>query len=157
MSLIKWNDKDFGFPTALTSWMDDMWGKDFFGKDLTGMMEKLGRMGTSVPAVNIHETPEAYTLEVAAPGMQKEDFEISLKDKTLTISSQKKQEQEEKDETKNTLRREFSFTSFSRSFNLPENIEADQVVAKYTDGMLQINIPKKANQPEASGRKINVD
>ena len=70
---------------------------------------------------------------------------------------EKKKEKEEKDETKNTLRREFSFTSFSRSFHLPENIEEDQVGAKYTDGMLQINIPKKANQPEASGRKINVD
>lgn len=157
MSLIKWNDKEFGFPTSITSWMDDMWGKDFFGKDVSGMMERLGRMGTSVPAVNIHETPEAYTLEFAVPGMQKEDFDIALKGRTLTISSQKKQEKEEKDEGKNTLRREFSFSSFSRSFDLPENIEADQVIAKYVEGMLQVNVPKKANQPDASGRKITID
>jgi HSP20 family protein len=157
MSLIKWNDKDFGFPSSITSWMDDMFSRDFFGKDFTGMVEKLGRMGTSVPAVNIHETPEAYSIEVAAPGMQKDAFDISLKDKMLTVSSQSKQEKEEKDEEKNFLRKEFSFNSFSRSFNLPENVDAEKVLARYEEGMLHITLPKKENQPEAAGRKIQVD
>lgn len=155
MSLIKWNDKEFGFP-SLASWVDDMWGKDFWGKDFGGMMEKLGRMGTSIPAVNIHETDEAYTLEVAAPGMQKDEFDISLKDKTLTISSQKKQEKEEKNQDKNYIRREFSFSAFSRSFTLPENVDTEHISARYEEGMLHISLPKKEAAGEVSGRKIDI-
>lgn len=155
MSLIKWNDKDFGFP-SLASWIDDIWGKDFWGRDLSGILEKLGRMGTSVPAVNIHETADAYTLEVAAPGMQKDEFDISIKDKTLTISSEKKEEKEEKSQEKNYIRREFSFSSFSRSFTLPENVDAERISARYEEGMLKVHLPKKESSPEATGRKIEI-
>ncbi|PIQ24495.1 hypothetical protein COW36_24705 [bacterium (Candidatus Blackallbacteria) CG17_big_fil_post_rev_8_21_14_2_50_48_46] len=156
MSLIKWNDRDFSFPSSLTSWVDDFLGKDFFGKDFTGVMEKLGRMGTSVPAVNIHETPEAFSLELAAPGMQKDEFNISIKNKVLTISSEKKQESEEKDQEKNYLRKEFSFSSFSRSFDLPENVDADKINARYEEGMLHVLLPKKEQKPEEPGRKVDI-
>ena len=115
MSLKKWIEPSFNFPTSFNTWMDDVFGKDFRGQDFSGLMEKLGRMGTSVPAANIHETPEMYALELAAPGMQKDDFQIALKDQMLTISSEKKQENEEKEKKHDSARIQFQFffTQFS--------------------------------------------
>ena len=155
MSLKKWIEPSFNFPTSFNTWMDDVFGKDFRGQDFSGLMEKLGRMGTSVPAANIHETPEMYALELAAPGMQKDDFQIALKDQMLTISSEKKQENEEKE--KNMIRREFSFSSFSRSFHLPEDIDAEKIAAQYENGVLQVSIPRKERKQADQGRKISVN
>lgn len=95
----------------------------------------------SVPAVNIYESPEAYHLELVAPGLNKEDFKLNVEKGLLTISYEKKAEQV-KDEYK-THRREFSFTSFKRSFNVEDQVNVDAIEAKYENGVLKLLLPKK--------------
>jgi HSP20 family protein len=95
---------------------------------------------TSSPAVNVEETEKEYRIEVAAPGLNKDDLKVSVDDGILTISSEKKVEN--KEEKNNFIRREFGYTSFSRSFSLPEETDLDQVSAKHKNGILTISVPK---------------
>ncbi len=94
------------------------------------------------PAVNIVETAEAYHLELMAPGRNKEDFQISVDKGLLTISFEKKEETTKEDYK--VVRREFSYQSFKRSFNLDEKINADAIQAKYENGLLKLLLPKLA-------------
>ena len=93
----------------------------------------------SVPAVNVKETEK--TFELAAPGLAKKDFKISTENGVLTISSEKEDEKEEKEN--DCTRREFSYSSFSRSFTLPENTNEDDIQANYEDGILKLHVAKK--------------
>jgi HSP20 family protein len=97
--------------------------------------------GLTVPPVNIHETNDGYHLELMAPGLTKEDFKINLEKGLLTISYEKKAETENKDYK--THRKEFSVTSFKRSFNVDDKINADGIQAKYDNGVLKLLLPKK--------------
>jgi len=93
------------------------------------------------PNVNIHENETAYVIELAAPGLKKEDFQINLKKDTLSVWAEVK-----KDETqvaKDFTRKEFDYSSFARSFNLPDTADGDKITAEYKDGILSINISKK--------------
>lgn len=109
----------------------------------------------TLPAVNINETDEAYTLEVAAPGMAKEDFKVQFDNNRLVISGEKKQKNEQSDE--NYLRREFSYQSFVRSFTLAEKqVNSDKIQAKYADGILHITIPKSAEAKTKAPRVIPI-
>lgn len=97
---------------------------------------------TTLPAVNIKENNDEFMIEVAVPGMKKDDFRIDFDNGRLTISSERKDENVEKDGEKVT-RREFSYQSFQRTLNIPENVvNAEQVSAKYDSGILQIHLPK---------------
>ena len=98
------------------------------------------------PAVNIVETPDAYHLELNAPGRNKEDFQISVDKGLLTISYGKKEEA--KNEDVKVVRREFSFQSFKRSFTVDEKINAEAIQAKYENGLLKLLLPKKAEQQQ---------
>ena len=91
--------------------------------------------------VNIRETEHAYVLELAAPGWNKEDFKISLENNLLSVSVDKKEATENKDEK--FVRREFSNSSFKRSFTVDEKINADAISAQYVNGVLTLNLPKK--------------
>jgi HSP20 family protein len=93
------------------------------------------------PPVNIIEKPGSYHLEVAAPGWQKENFNVKLEGNQLTISAEKKEEV--KDETAKVVRKEYSNKSFKRSFTLDEKIEAANISAKYENGVLKLELPKK--------------
>ena len=93
------------------------------------------------PPVNIIEKPESYHLEVAAPGWQKENFNVKLEGNQLTISAEKKEEV--KDETAKVVRKEYSNKSFKRSFTLDEKIDAANISAKYENGVLKLDLPKK--------------
>lgn len=95
----------------------------------------------SLPAVNVKETDKNFEIEVAAPGLSKKDFKVSAENGVLTISSEKKEEKEQKD--KDYTRKEFSYNSFSRSFTLPENTDEDDIKANYEDGILKLHIAKK--------------
>ena len=95
----------------------------------------------SQPAVNIAETEKGFTLEVAAPGLNKEDFNIKVEKNLLTISAKKEVKQEENGPV--YRRREFAFTQFERSFRLPETIDTDQVNATLTNGVLHVELLKK--------------
>ncbi len=93
-----------------------------------------------VPAVNITENEKEYHISVAAPGMKKEDFKIDLHGNLLTISSEKETTTEET--KKHFNRREYNYASFRRSFNLPDEVKADKIEAKYEDGILKLLLPK---------------
>lgn len=97
--------------------------------------------------VNVKETEKAYELEVIAPGFEKEDFKISLDDKLLTVSAEKKGEVNT--ETGKQLRREYSYRSFKRTFTVDEMIEATNISASYINGVLILNLPKKEEVREA--------
>ena len=99
------------------------------------------KMVDKSPNVNIHENETAYVIELAAPGLKKENFQINLKKDTLSVWAEVK-----KDETqvaKDYTRKEFDFSSFARSFNLPETADGEKITAEYKDGILVINIGKK--------------
>jgi len=97
--------------------------------------------GQNMPAVNITEGKDDYRIEVAAPGLKKEDFKISLDNNVLSLSSETEVKNETKDE--NVLRREFSYSSFNRSFTLPESVNGEKIKATHNDGILSIFVPKK--------------
>ena len=115
----------------------------FFNNDLMDWnISNFSSTNTSLPAVNVKETEDEFTIEVAAPGMTKKDFNISFHNNVLTISSEKKNENEEKKES--YTRREFSYQSFQRSFTVAQNaVDSDKITAKYNDGILCINLPKR--------------
>ncbi|WP_343521693.1 Hsp20/alpha crystallin family protein [Pedobacter sp.] len=93
------------------------------------------------PNVNIHEKENAYVIELAAPGLKKEDFQINLKKDTLSVWAEVKKD--ETQVTKDFTRKEFDYSSFARSFNLPDTADGDNITAEYKDGILSINISKK--------------
>lgn len=93
---------------------------------------------------------------MAAPGLKKEDFRIEVKNNVLTVSSEKKEEKEQKDDEGNYLRKEFSYQSFSRSFSLPQNADEDAIDASYGDGILHIRINKQQPAPAVSGKTIDI-
>ena len=105
------------------------------------------------PPVNIHETADAYHLELSAPGRTKEDFSLSLDNGQLTISFEKKEETRTEDYK--TVRKEFSFRSFKRSFNLDDRIDTNGIQAKYENGVLKLLLPKKEEKKE-SAKQISV-
>jgi HSP20 family protein len=108
----------------------------------------------SVPAVNITENEKGYEVSLAVPGMKKSDFDISLDGNMLTISSEKEESREEKD-VKFT-RNEYNFSSFSRSFTLPEEINKEKIEASYVDGVLKIVLPSQGEMKKFTHKQIDV-
>ena len=100
------------------------------------------------PPVNIHETAEAYHLELSAPGRSKEDFKIAVDNGQLVVSFEKKEET--KREEYKTIRKEFSFKSFKRSFNLDDRVDTNGIQAKYDNGVLKLLLPKKQEVKEGA-------
>ena len=133
MTLVK---RDAGYAPVLSNFFDDFFTKDLFN------WPSSSSTGTTIPSVNIYETDGEFHVEMAAPGMSKNDFSIELDNNTLTISSQKTSEKKDSDD-KNYQRKEFSFQSFMRTFHLPDSAEAEKINAKYADGILKLVIPKK--------------
>lgn len=106
---------------------------------------------TSMPAVNIAENNDNYMVTLAAPGLKKEDFKIDLDGNMLTISSEKEENKEEKDEK--YTRQEYSYSSFSRSFTLPEDVKQENIDASYQNGELKIVLPRKEEFKKAAVTK----
>ena len=111
------------------------------------------KQASASPAVNIFETNEAYHLELNAPGRSKEDFKVNFENDLLTISYVKPEEKQS-DEFK-TVRREFGFNSFTRSFHVDEKINAENIQAKYENGLLKLWLPKK-EEPKKEVKQINI-
>ena len=110
---------------------------------------------TTLPAVNVKEDKDSYTIEVAAPGMAKEDFKVDYENGRLTISSERKNESKEKDG--NYTRREFSYQSFQRSFTVPESIvNGEKIAASYKEGILHISLPKREEVKPKPAREIKI-
>ena len=108
----------------------------------------------SVPAVNIVDAKDAYKVSLAIPGMKKDDFNINLQGNMLTISSENKEEKEEKD--KKYTRKEYNYSSFSRTFTLPGGVMQDKIEAKYEDGVLKLTIPKTEETRKIPAKHIAV-
>lgn len=141
MTLVKHNTAPF------TSLFDELlnnfpttWGKD-------------ANLAYATVPVNIHETADGYHLELNAPGRNKEDFKVNVENGLLTISYEKKEATEDK--MYKTIRREFNFRSFKRSFNLDEKINADAIQARYENGVLKVFLPKK-EEVKLSPKEISI-
>ena len=147
MNLVKSNKKEETFPTILSDFFDydKFFGNRWFEKEFN----------QTLPAVNIKEDGKKFDIEFAAPGYDKGDFKINVEDNTLTISAEKKEEKNE--ENKRFTRKEFSFNTFSRSFTLPQTANADKIDAKYKDGILNLQIPKKEEAKAQTKKEIKVD
>ncbi len=145
MSLIK---RDVGYAPTLSNFFDDFFTRDLFN------WPSSSSTGTSIPSVNIYETDGEFHVEMAAPGMSKDDFKVELDNNMLTISSQK--ETEDKNENKNYQRREYSYQSFVRSFHLPDSAEAEKINAKYVDGVLNLVIPKREEAKRKPVKTIKI-
>lgn len=146
MSLIKWKKRNAMFPNV-NSIFDD-----FFADD-DALFRKWKNV-SAFPSVNVKNEENCFCLEVAAPGLKKDDFKVEIDKGVLTISSET--EKEEKEETENFTRQEFSYSSFSRSFWLPEDVKSDEIDATYEDGILKLVIPKEETTSEKEVKKITI-
>lgn len=148
MTLMRtFNNWGSSFPSLLDKilegdWMD--WNNSNFSST-----------NTSLPAVNVKENDNEFMIEVAAPGMSKEDFKVHLDNGRLTISSERKEDK--KDENDTYARREFSYQSFQRTFNVPANVvDGDKIQAKYADGILRISLPKREEIKPKPAKQIEI-
>ncbi len=144
MTLVKFNN---GQKSAVNPWFSDVFDSivndSFFNE----------RYVNKVPAVNVAETENAFHIELAVPGLKKEDFKISLDKNVLSVSAEKKAEN--LDEGKKYSKREYSYNSFVRSFTLPETADQSKIDAEYTDGVLKLNVAKK-EEAKIQSREISV-
>jgi HSP20 family protein len=109
---------------------------------------------TSMPAVNIREDEKRFTLELAVPGIDKKDLKIDISEDILTISSESKNESE--DNREGYKRKEFSYSSFSRSFQIPENVSKEKIDASYRDGVLSVVLPKMEEEKNKISRQVRI-
>lgn len=144
MNLIK--KQHNSYPTT-TIW-DELFGKDWI--DMNGGQS----VNFNMPAVNIKNNKDSVDLELAAPGMKKDDFKIEVDNDLLTISSEIKHESETTEGE--YTRKEFGVQSFKRSFTIPKWVEADKIEASYKEGVLNISIPKREEAIEKPARLINI-
>ena len=144
MNLVKTNPRAF-FPSVM---------EDFFKPDFMGGTQSFS---STIPAVNIKETETEFRIELASPGLKKEDFNIELDENVLSISSERKIESEEKNENGKYTRKEFSFSSFKRSFTLPETVNEEDIKANYENGVLFLTLPKREEALPKPKRLIEID
>ena len=131
---------------------------DIFHRDLFDWGEaNFSNTGTTIPAVNIKETKDGFEVEMAAPGMKKNDFRIELENNLLTISSESNNQNVENDGDRYS-RREYSYQSFQRSFTLPRDVvDSEKIKAKYEDGVLKLMIPKREEAKPKPPRQILIN
>ena len=140
--------RNINYPTW-SSWIDDL-----FGVDETPWFRANMNSGISTPKVNIRENNDSYIVEMAVPGMKKSDFEISIDNKMLFISAEFETKNEENSEDYSV--REFGYSSFKRTFTLPETIDEAKINASYTDGILNVIIPKRDEAKQKPPRTIKI-
>lgn len=149
MTLVKRNG---GLLNQMPVLFDDLFNRDLFN---WGNLNFSGT-NTTIPAVNIKETSENYEVEVAAPGMKKDDFKVELDGNSLTISAESSKEKEEKDDERYS-RKEFSYQSFQRTLSLQKDVvDIDKIQAKYDNGLLHLMIPKKEEAKQKQPRLIQI-
>ncbi|WP_413997964.1 Hsp20/alpha crystallin family protein [Flavobacterium sp. W1B] len=134
------------FTPIVNSFFDDFLSKDLM--DWSG--KNFSSIGSNLPSVNLKETDKKIEVELAAPGLKKEDFKIQIDNNMLSISSEKEEEKEEKRKKDNYYRKEFNYQSFTRAFSLPDYADENNVTANYKDGILRVEIAKK----EGTNNKI---
>jgi HSP20 family protein len=129
---------------------------DFFNRDwMDWTTRNFSDTNTTLPSVNIIEGEDSYEVDMAAPGLEKKDFKIELSHGVLTISSEKKTDNETK-KGKQVTRREYSYQSFSRSFTIPQTVESEKISARYENGILKVVIPKKEEVKSRPVKSIEI-
>lgn len=146
MTLVKYNPSNRNFLPGFSNLFDD-----FFTDELHS-----NRMAGTMPSVNVRETEDTFFVELAAPGMSKDEFNVEADNNQLTISSEKEIKNEENNENGKYTMREFNYQSFRRTFTLPESANADKISATYKDGVLNISIPKKEEAKQKPIRNIKI-
>jgi HSP20 family protein len=152
MSIVKWKGhSDNNLPVAkmVPAVFSDFFDS-FFGNELL-----LGNDSLSwVPAVNVYETDSEFNIELAAPGLGKDDFRVEVDNNVLSISGERKEHK--KDEQTHYSRREFSYGSFKRSFNLPQIVDTEAIMANYENGVLKLVVPKKEEAKRKPVKEITI-
>lgn len=128
---------------------------DFFGRDWLGTEADLVS-SNKLPAVNIKETDGSFEIELFTPGLNKKDFIVDVEDQSLIVSYENQKQKGDSDQIINYRRREFRQSSFKRSFSLPKTVATDKIEAKYKDGILTLNIPKKEENKQKLIRQIAI-
>lgn len=132
-----------GMPRKRSDQMNSMLD-EFYGRGISDFFQN--NWQSSGPSVNVTEEEGEYLIDIAAPGLERDDFEVNIKDKNLIVSVKKEKETEKKSEK--YLRQEFNYTSFDRQFELPQGVVVDQISAEYHNGVLKINLPKQEQEKE---------
>ena len=139
MRIVKYNNNNV-FPSLMNEFFNDDFGLNFFNRNY------------SVPSVNSIENNDSFEIDLAVPGMKKEDFSIELNDKVLVISS----ESSNNIENDKMRLNEFNFSSFQRSFRVPDSVDQDKIKANYKNGILKIKLPKRKESISNPNRVINI-
>lgn len=148
--------RDGLFPSLVSKSVNNLFD-DFLTKDLFDWSDKnFATLGSNLPSVNLKETDTQLEVELAAPGMKREDFKVEIDNNILMISSEKQEEKEEKNKKENYVRKEFNYQSFYRSFYLPENVDENKIDANYKDGILHVTIAKKEGTKRKTMKNIPI-
>ena len=139
MRIVKYNNNNV-FPSLMNEFFNDEFGLNFFNRNY------------SVPSVNSIENNDSFEIDLAVPGMKKEEFSIELNDKVLVISS----ESSNNIENDKMRLNEFNFSSFQRSFRVPDSVDHDKIKANYKNGILKIKLPKRKESISKPNRVINI-
>ena len=132
------------------SWIPTVFN-DLFYNDL------MPKVNQTAPAINVKESDKAYTVELAAPGMKKEDFNVHIDDEgNLVVKLESKQDHKEEDKNTRYLRREFSYTKFEQTLILPDDVKKDAISAKVDNGVLTVELPKVVEEKVKLSRKIDI-
>lgn len=132
------------------SWMPEVFN-DFFSNDF------MTRANATAPAINVKESDREYTVELAAPGLKKEDFNVNIdRDGNLHIHMESKNESKDEDKKSHYLRREFSYSKFEQTLLLPDDVDKDGIEAKVNDGVLTVSLPKLEKVAEKTVKQIEV-
>lgn len=142
MTIIRWKQRP-----ALSNMMDNLFDREF----MTGFERNCG----CVPATNILEKDDSFEIQLAVPGMKKEDFHMEVENNVLTVTYERKEEEGQKFED-NYLRREYHPENFTRSFTIPKNVAVENIRARSENGMLFITVPKLEPKKEKLTKKIDI-
>lgn len=141
MRIVKYNNNNNNvFPSLMNEFFNDDFGLNFFNRNY------------SVPSVNSIENNDSFEIDLAVPGMKKEDFSIELNDKILVITS----ESSNNIENDKMRLNEFNFSSFQRSFRVPDSVDQDKIKANYKNGILKIKLSKRKESISKPNRVINI-
>lgn len=140
----------FNMLPTFPSWIDEVINKNFGTEFMSNF-----NTGMTLPAVNVLDTANDYLVEMAVPGLKKSDFNISVDNLLLSISAEVKSEYENVD-NENYTRREFGYSSFRRTFTLPDTVDDNKILAEYNEGILSIKLPKKEEAKKKPARTIKI-
>ena len=148
--------RDGMFPSTVNKLLNPLF-EDFFTRDISDWSDRsIAAIGVNLPSVNLKETDTKLEIELAAPGLKKEDFKIEVDNNMLSISAEKEEKKETKGKKDDYARKEFNYQSFYRSFNLPEYADENKIEATSKDGILDVIIAKKPGDRKKTLKSISI-